>query len=238
MSLGVFYTCYNENKAVEYSLECLYKVYPDIKTFLFSDNGNNFFYLESLYSNLKTKVCIDTLSFNKNITDINFLEDKFQTFIKNSAITTISRLKICIEYCQTDYILMMDPDTIVRGKLSIPDNSKLLGSRINKGFPQKIKQTLAAVPNAKIIDCWGATPAIFHADTFLKAVKILESDPSILDNFCKSFYAIFAHDVLLPLIFALNGDEETFNPEITECNRDSTWQYNNKPLVHQYKFLY
>jgi hypothetical protein len=238
MTLGVFYTCFNENRAVEYSLSCLYSVYPNIKTFLISDGGNDFSYLEKNYPTLKTNLENDTLSFNKEITNKNFLENKFQEQIKNSAASTISRLEQCINYCNTEYILMMDPDTIVRGKLNIPKQSRLLGSRVNIGFPEQTKKILKSIDNAKVIDCWGATPAIFHSDTFLKGINVLKTNPALLDEFCKSFYAIFAHDVLLPIIFALVGEEEMFNPDITECSRDARWRYNNKPLVHQYKFLY
>lgn len=238
MTLGVFYTCFNENRAVDYSLSSLYSVYPNIKTFLVSDGGSDFFYLEKIYPNIKTNLGTDTLSFNKEITDKNFLEEKFQQHIKNSALTTISRLEECINYCNSEYILMMDPDTIVRGKLTIPKQSKLLGSRVNTGLPEQTKKVLKSIDGAKIIDCWGATPAIFHSNTFLKGIDVLKTNPLLLDRFSKSFYAIFAHDVLLPLIFALVGEEEMFNVDITECSRDSSWLYNNKPLVHQYKFLY
>ena len=52
-SLGFFFSCFNENKAVEYSLSELVKHYPDSPIYLVSDGGNDFSYLESEYKNLK-----------------------------------------------------------------------------------------------------------------------------------------------------------------------------------------
>ena len=43
---------------------------------------------------------------------------------------------------------------------------------------------------------------------------------------------------LLPLMFALVGEEETFNPDIVECNRNPNWKNTAQPLVHQFKEFY
>ena len=59
-----------------------------------------------------------------------------------------------------------------------------------------------------------------------------------MDLFFNEFYAIYAHDVLLPLVFALVGEEETLNLDIVECNRNSNWRNSGHPLVHQYKEFY
>ena len=51
--IGFFYTCYNENKAVEYSLKRLRRVYPDAPIYLVSE-GEDFSYLEETYDELST----------------------------------------------------------------------------------------------------------------------------------------------------------------------------------------
>jgi hypothetical protein len=132
----------------------------------------------------------------------------------------------------------MDPDTLVRGKLTIPKGSKLLGSRINHGLPKGLKDILSRVEGAKVIDCWGATPAIFETQTFMESWQIFKHNSDLLDMMAKEFYAIYAHDVLLPIIFALVGQEETFNPDIIECSRSPFWEECSNPLVHQFKKYY
>jgi hypothetical protein len=241
-SLGFFYSCYTEKKAVEYSLSELRKNYPDSPIYLVSDGGLDFSYLKENDDNLFVSLEEDTMSATFKITGDqvtgNFREEKNQIAIKKCALAVLDRLERAIEYCKTDYILMLDPDALVRGKLTIPEGVKLLGSRINSGLPEGFKKVLSSVGKSMIIDCWGATPAIFETKTFLKALNVLKSDITILDRLSMEYYAMFAHDLLLPTLFALVGEEETFNPEIIECNRDPNWQSKPNPLVHQFKVYY
>lgn len=232
--LGVFFTCFNEIKAVEYSIKILNENYPSIPIYLVSE-GLDFSYLASQYDNLFFSQEEDTMSVTFQITDKNFREEVHQTNMKKAALSVIDRLIKCIEWCKTDYILMMDPDALVRGKLNIPENCKLLGSKINKGFPQEYREVLSSIPGACVINDWGATPAIFDSTSFLKASIFLKEN---LDRLCKTFYALYAHDVLLPTLFALIGEQETFNPDIIECNRDPDWESKCNPLVHQFKRYY
>lgn len=238
MSLGAFYTCFNEQKAVEYSIQNLNLHYPDIKTYLVTESNIDYSYLTNIYQNLISKNESDTLSFNKYVTNKNYRDTFFQHAILNAAQATINRLKQAIEYCNTDFMLMLDPDTLVRGKLTIPKESKLLGSRVNSGLPEEFKKLLLSIEGAIVIDDWGATPAIFNSEYFIKACKKLEEMPDILQQFAKTFYAIFAHDVLLPTLFALIGEQESFNPDIVECARCPFWKDIDKPLVHQFKYYY
>lgn len=241
-SLGFFYSCYIEKKAVEYSLSELRKHYPDSPVYLVSDGGVDFSYLKDTYDNLFVSLEEDTMSSTFKITGDqitgNFREKENQKAIKNCALSVLDRLERAIEFCKTDYILMLDPDALVRGKLNIPDGVKLLGSRINSGLPEGFKKVLSSIDGAKVIDCWGATPAIFETKTFLKALNVLKLDLSILDRLSNEYYAMFAHDLLLPTLFALVGEEETFNPDIIECNRDPSWKSKSNTLVHQFKEFY
>ena len=238
MKLGFFFSCYKENRAVENSLSELRKHYPDNPIYLVSDGGSDFNYLKDSYNNLFVSLEEDTMSSTFNITDQNWREEVHQNAIRQATYAVLNRLERAIEYCQTDYILMMDPDALVRGKLNIPEGVKLLGSRVNTGLPVELQVVLSRIPGAKVINCWGATPALFETKTFMDSWSRLKSSPEVMDAFIDSFYAIYAHDVLLPLIFALVGEEETFNPDIVECNRNPNWRNTTQPLVHQFKEFY
>ena len=237
-SLGVLYTVFNEKNAVDFSIKKLKEVYPDIPVYLVSDGGHDFSYLENEYTNIKANMDVDTMGATFKITDKNFKEEVHQKSMKKCSLAVLERLDKCIEYCNTDYILMMDPDTLVRGELNIPDGAKLLGSRINKGFPDKFKKTLTKVPGGISINHWGATPAIFEVESFKKAYSVLKDNMDVYDELCMSFYAMYAHDVLLPTLYALIGIEETFNPNIVECSRNKNWKKTTHPLVHQFKEYY
>lgn len=238
MKLGFFFSCYKENRAVENSLSELRKHYPDNPIYLVSDGGSDFNYLKDSYDNLFVSLEEDTMSSTFNITDQNWREEVHQNAIRQATYAVLNRLERAIEYCQTDYILMMDPDALVRGELNIPEGVKLLGSRVNTGLPVELQVTLSRIPGAKVINCWGATPALFETKTFMDSWSRLKASPEVMDAFINSFYAIYAHDVLLPLVFALVGEEETFNPDIVECNRNPNWRNTTQPLVHQFKEFY
>lgn len=238
MKLGFFFSCYKENRAVENSLSELRKHYPDNPIYLVSDGGSDFNYLKDSYDNLFVSLEEDTMSSTFNITDQNWREEVHQNAIRQATYAVLNRLERAIEYCQTDYILMMDPDALVRGQLNIPEGVKLLGSRVNTGLPVELQVVLSRIPGAKVINCWGATPALFETKTFMTSWSRLKASPEVMDAFIDSFYAIYAHDVLLPLVFALVGEEETFNPDIVECNRNPNWRNTTQPLVHQFKEFY
>lgn len=238
MKLGFFFSCYTENKAVENSIAELRKHYPDNPIYLVSDGGSDFTYLKDQYENLEVSIEEDTMSNTFKVTDQNWREPVHQETIKIATYAVLDRLERAVDYCKTDYILMMDPDALVRGTLNIPEGVKLLGSKINTGLPQGVRDVLARVDGAKVINCWGATPAIFETKTFMKSWENIKETPEVMDLFFNEFYAIYAHDVLLPLVFALVGEEETFNPDIVECNRNPNWRNSGHPLVHQYKEFY
>jgi hypothetical protein len=234
MKLGFFYTVFNEKKAVEFSIENSRKHYPDSPIYLVSE-GVDFSYLKEDYAYLETLVVDDTMSDTFKINQLNFKDDVNQYAIKKATFAVIERLKKCIDFCKSDYIIMMDPDAYIRGTLNIPDGVKLLGSRVNQGLPYELKNVLSQI-GATVIDHWGATPGIFEVNSFLKAVERFEK--LNIDIFTNSFYAMYAHDVLLPVLFALIGEEETYNPDIIECHRDHDWRFKNNPLVHQFREYY
>lgn len=238
-TLGVLVTCYNEIRALEFSLDMFRKIYPRCKIYLTTESSTTNFDSLLYLNNIKINHVEDTMYIYKQVTDENFLEPHFQEKILFATRTFLHRLKQAIEYCESDYLLLMDPDTLVRGRLYFPEGAKLLGSRVNWGLPMALRTILTQTPGAIDINCWGATPAIIHCETFLKSYDyVMEKDPTFLPRIAKTFHAIFAHDVILPILFALQGEREIFNPDIIECNRSPDWMHSNNPLVHQFKYLY
>jgi len=236
--LGFFYSCFDEKEAVDYSLRELRKHYPTNPIYLVSDGGADYSYLASTFDNIFVSQEEDTMSETFKITGENFKEEKYQRAIDVCAFTVLNRLRESRRFLKTKYVLMMHPDTLVRCKLSVPYGVKLLGSRANVGFPREFKKILRSTPGAKVINRWGATPGILEFDTFLKALNYIESNRNLFSQLSMAFQAMYAHDVLIPTLFALIGERETFNPDIIECLRDPKWESKNNPLVHQFRRYY
>lgn len=251
MTVGFFYTVFTEKRAVEYSISQLRIHYSSSPIYLVSDGGLDFSYLKDEYENLETCLEEDTLSATFGITagstgcdyvNGNYRQDQYQKAIKKSAYATLDRIERAIEYCEfPNWMVMCDPDCLVRGKLSFPKNGKLLGQRINCCFPEGYKNILRNIEDAIPISVWGASPCVFETQTFIRALeKFRQLDKSInlLDLLTKEFYAMYAHDVLFPTLFALIGEEEVFNPDIIECSRDPFWRQKSNPLVHSFTEYY
>jgi hypothetical protein len=237
--LGVFFTCFDELEATRYSLSILKLVYPDIPVYLTCESDVDFKILESEFPNVLVNKVEDTLTGAFTITVNNFRLPEKQAIMKKAAEAVINRLTHAIEYFDSEYVIMLDPDAIVRGHLNIPDGVGLLGTRGLKN-PSLLFQMNEVLKKhgGKEMTAWGATPAIFNTKKFLAAKVIMDSNATLMDELCKSFYAVFAHDILLPVLFSLIGEEETFNPDIVMINNNPNWHETNCPLVHQFRFFY
>jgi len=257
-TVGFFYSVFTEKRAVDYSVEQLRINYPDAPIYLVSDGGLDYSYLEDKYTNIKTCLEEDTMSKTFEITgDLsgqysskfykttprmgNFKDDYYQDVIKKCVYTVLDRMERAIEYCgNPDWMVMCDPDCLIRGQLTFPDNASLLGTRLNCCFPEGYRDVLRSV-GATPITVWGSCPCIFKVETFLKALKRfreLDEEVNLLDQFTHQIYGMYAHDVLFPTIFALIGEEEVYNPDTVECCREPNWRNTQHPLVHQFRELY
>jgi len=85
---------------------------------------------------------------------------------------------------------------------------------------------------------WGAVPAIFHTETFLKASKVYQDNFELLDGITATVFGVNCFDVIMPFLFSLVGEEEVFNSETIECMRDPSWRNSSHPIVHQFREHY
>ena len=237
MDFGVFYTCFTEKNAVDYSIEVLKNIYPSIPIYLVSDGGLDYSFLKDKYSNIETKLEYDSRGFIPSIGN-DFKEENIQSKIKDSILTFLDRINRGIDYCDKEYLLIMESDVLVRGRLNNPENKKLLGSRINSGLSDELKNILSNYKTGISINNWGAVPAIFNCNTFKLAYNNLLNDDKLFNELCMSDSRLSNYDVLLPVLFATIGIEESFNSEIIECFRNSNWENTIHPLVHQYRAKY
>lgn len=240
MDFGVFYTCFTEYDSVNYSLEELYKIYPNIPVFLVSDGGADYSELEKKFSGLKTSLENDSRGLVPKVNYQNFLQEDTQKYMKDSIFTFMDRIERAIRYCKKDYLLIMEPDVLVRGKLHIDENDHLLGSRVNHYHWAKdqINEVLSKIPGSANVSHYGATPAIFKCETFLKIHKFFKENENYIEDFCKIDPCFPNYDILITVIFSAFGYPEVVNTELTECLRNPHWRDSNHPLLHQFREFY
>ena len=244
--IGFVYNCvFKQKAAFVHSVERIREVYPESKIYAVSDGGLDYSFLED--ENFIFSMEDDFKSPLKNINGDNFLLPEHQEATKKEMAKTLERVEKGIEVCgNPEWICMTEPDVLIRGRLTYPENGKLLGSRINCAtVSQKcldqfmgMNSLLSEIENATPVLRWGAVPVLFHTETFLKALKIYKDNFTLLDKFTEKHYAPGTFDLFIGLIFALVGEPEVFNSEVTECLRNPQWHTSGHPIVHQYREFY
>ena len=231
-TLGAFYICFKERTAIEKSIASFKNFYPDAPLYLTSDGGYDYSYLEEEYSNMK---CI----LDKEMT-VGVTKDIEKMVSSNSfpivplfmaSMQFLIRLKKGVDFCQTDYILLMEPDVFVRGKLNLSEY-ELVGPKPNP-MPESIQKYITDNGGYNNVS-WGAAAGVMQT----KAFNVIYDD--LINNQHKMLEWLYmdprmaCYDYLLTFIFSMYGFKYEENPDLTECNRNPNWKTSNHPLLHQY----
>tara|TARA_B100001093_G_C26837379_1_gene1018987 strand:- start:798 stop:1643 length:846 start_codon:yes stop_codon:yes gene_type:complete len=244
--IGFVYNCvFKQKQAFVRSVEAIREVYPESKIYAVSDGGLDYSFLED--ENFIFSMEDDFKSPLKNIDGDNFLLPEHQEATKKEMLKTLERVEKGIEVCgNPEWICMTEPDVLIRGRLTYPENGKLLGSRINCATVSQecldqfmsMNSLLSEIETSTPVLRWGAVPVLFHTETFLKALQVYKDNFNILDKLTEKHYAPGTFDLFIGLIFALVGEPEVFNSEVTECLRNPQWHTSGHPIVHQYREFY
>jgi len=252
-SIGFIYNCvFKQKNAFVRSVEAIREVYPESKIYAVSDGGLDYSFLED--ENFTFSMEEDYKSALKNIGGENFLLPEHQEATRKEMAATLRRVEKGIEVCgNPEWTCMTEPDVLIRGRITHPENAKLLGMRTNRSWllgdgvspsveglksVMALNSLLAQVDGSIPILRWGAVPVIFHTETFLKALKVYKENFDIVDQFADKHYAPGTFDLFIGLIMALVGEPEVYSEEFTECLRHPDWKTNGKPIVHQYREFY
>jgi hypothetical protein len=233
--LGVFFTCYTEVEAVEYAINRLYDVYPEISVYLVSDGGSDFSFLQNGSRKIETRIEKDSRGV---LMSLKNTPDEKQKVLE-SIFIFLRRINDSINFNKSKFMLIMESDVLVRGKLNIPENTVLLGSKVNPWIYKEDEINKIIVKfGGKPVHGYGCTPVIFRSEIFQEVYQILIRNQSIISELCDVTYQVAMYDVLLPVIFALKDHSEEFNPDIIECLRNPNWENTNHPVLHQFRKYY
>jgi hypothetical protein len=234
--LAFMITCFDEVDAIDVALTSLRHFYPDESVCLFCEgNVKDFDFAESKH---KATVMqgFDSQSPLLKLSDQNYTkQDAIK--VERAVRILIDRITHTAEISGADYILLHCPDTLIRGKATIPEGSGLLGSCVNRYFIEKINQVLIKYGGIPV-SFFGAVPAIFNVKDFLKAKEILLNNKDLIEELSDASCYTFSHDIFMSIVFSLIGKKEEFNPEIIECGRSTNWMESGCPVIHQFRCFY
>jgi len=236
MDLGVFYICYKEQAAVEYSLKEFRKFYPKNSIYLVSDNGLDFSYLKEKFGNIETiKETMEVVGIAKDVDQyIREHSGEIDLFMGIS-LEFLRRLKNGCDFCKTEYMILMEPDVLVRGQLH-PFDADLVGPTVNV-MPEIIQEYIIT-NGGKNNGTWGPAGGMMKTSSFYEVYNKLMNDLDKFSGGLKLDPRMICYDYLLAFLFSLFGYTYTDNPDQTECIRNPNWKNSGHPLLHQHRELY
>ena len=228
--LGVFFICFKEKTAIEKSIDSFRKLYPNSPIYLSSDGGFDYSYLNDEITN-----CVLDKEQTVGITkDIENMIQTGQFPILNlfmAATQYLQRLEKAVRYCNTRYILLMEPDVFVRGKLNLLD-IPLVGPKPNQ-MPDIVRRYILNCGGKDNV-AWGAAAGVMQSEAFLKIFNDLKNNQYKILEWLLIDPRIACYDYLLTFIFSVYGFDYEENPDLIECNRNPNWGNTHHPLIHQY----
>jgi len=231
-SLGAFYICYKEKDAVEKSIASFKKFYPDSPLYLTSDGGYDYGYLESQYTNITCVLDTEqTVGVTKNIEKM-IAEKRFDIVgLFMASMQFLKRLKLAVDFCDTDYMLLMEPDVFVRGLLTLT-NADLVGPKPNP-MPEAVQKFI--IDNGgRNNEAWGASAGVMKVSSFNAVYTDLIENQHKMLRWLYLDPRIACYDYLLTFIFSMYGFSYKENPDLIECLRNPEWETTHHPLLHQY----
>jgi len=234
--LGFVITCFDEVNAIDMALTSLRYHYPEEGVVVFCEGDVEAF--DFMGAKHEARICksSDTQSHLLKLSDQNYKqEDQFNVELAMKVLLT--RISLACSWNDCEYLLLHCPDTLIRGKISIPDGSGLLGSLVNPYFIPKINNVLVKYGGIPVA-AFGAVPAIFNVADFRKAYQIIKNRPIILTELAEASCYSFSHDIFMSCLFSLIGKREEYNPQIVECGRNPNWMQTDCPIIHQFRTFY
>lgn len=240
-TLGVRYVAFKEVGAVNYSLQSFRSVYPNAPVYFVSDGGSDFSYLES-DPNIKVTMGIDTMGYaaagpplDRMIANKTF--DVELALKIGEPVHFMNRMKDAIEFCKTDYMLLMEPDVIVRSKIKINPSHHLVGQKPNDIETEVLRYIKSRGGNESVRH-FGPVGGLVNSASFLKVYELVQNDPQMLRDLLKISPRVKCWDYLIAVLFAIAGFSYEESDQIVECIRNPFWKVTSHPVVHQFRDFY
>lgn len=231
-NLGAFYICFKERTAIEKSIESFKTQYPDAPMYLTSDGGYDYVDLESRFSNLKTSLDPEqTVGITKDIEKMIAANSFPIVPLFMASIEFLKRLKRGVDHCQTEYMLLMEPDVFVRGKLNLTGKD-LMGPKPNV-MPDHVRKYIIDKGGVDNV-AWGSAAGVMKSESFNKVYDRVINNQHEMLEFLYLDPRMACYDYLLTFLFSVYGFEYAENPDLTECGRNPEWRTSSHPLIHQY----
>ena len=234
MTLGVFHQVYTRPKATEEAIKSFRQFHPDTPYVLICDGGKSFHRIAKKYD------CFyvheeDNLGYRDHTH-----ASGIYGMTKEEVLEWLRRFRLACTLCNTDHILMMEDDILIRGEIHVPEDWEFAGQAkpgnlLQEEFMTYLTEKYGVEWNVNYYGTGGGS--IFNAKTFLenyeRVIKIFDEEfDYIKENLCGNLGWV---DVWMPMYYFLSGKKYRHNNLLTETTSNPIWTISKEPIVHQYK---
>lgn len=203
-SVGFYYNCYKNKYATDNILQQLRKIYPTEPVYLLSDKGDDF-------SDIATKYNCHYKYSQINILGGRIIDGKKHMCFTDEACARayLSEILSAVNYCKTDYIILMEDDVFIHDKVKqFPQHA---GGDVNvNNFPHILHDftpILKQYPGIKF-NYWNLCGgSILHCNTIKECIENTSFEEiRRFDYLCKLKFDLWhTNDILLNYLLMING---------------------------------
>jgi hypothetical protein len=230
-SLGAVFMAYKNVNATDFVIENFRKYFPESPIYLFSDGGDDLSSLAQKYENIGYSWVPNILGNEIN----NYIKLPYESFRMREFW---NRQKIAVEFCNTDYMIILEDDVLTISGFNIDkdfDAIGLSGPYLSNSMINDIKNG----SNQEVLRYGMCGGAMYNSKVFLNiyddVIEDIEShhDEQIRNN---EYFLLGAADANLVYHFAKRSYKYEQSPWLSQFG--STPDALSYPLVHNYKSMY
>jgi len=149
----------------------------------------------------------------------------------------VDRVYECMLMLKTDYVIKMEDDVLIQGKIKIPHNGDfgMCGTKTSNLYPSHVRDKFKELTGHELTPFWGAAGGvIYNSEMFLSNV---DNFKYFIENHYPEIKKIhitsFACDSFVMMLYSSIGAEYKINSDLTDSGVPSHYT-----IVHNYKKHY
>ena len=230
IQFGCYYAAFKSEEATKFVLQNFRKHFPENPILLISDGGDDFSHLAK--------------EFDCGYEQLhNIFEPKEDMYCAARMSEYWKRLKSSVDYCNKEYLMLLEDDVYIRDYFEIDRHFDLCGSRLGAKFSSSVKEDIkkAVSKDVQIYGMCGGS--FFNTETFNKIYDDVILDINDIhdekikketDKWC----SLGSTDSSITYHFYKRGYEYEVNPWMIEVRENRRWRETGHPIVHEYKEKY
>lgn len=150
----------------------------------------------------------------------------------------ISRLEEAAMLATSEYLICMEADSLVRGRVAV--NPKFhMDTLVANPYTRHFRKLVSELSGTNFpIEGWGFVTGYVNRDALTRSLDWAKLNLGVLIRLFNEDQRFLYLDHFLPVLFHLAGESIYHSGQVGECLRDPKWQSKDYTLLHQYREYY